>query len=99
MSSFSPKYKYKAMLGSRIELDPDSRQILLKSREGRERIFSYDQIVQWNHKWLQGERFTTNHHRLWFVVQDLDQPLWIVNFSTPESAEEWEARLTAAMRG
>lgn len=94
---FNPKYKYKAMLGSRIELDPDSRQIFLKSRDGRKRVFKYEEIVEWKHKWLQGDRYRTDHHRLWFVVRDLDNPLWVVSFSKPDSAEEWEARLKAAM--
>lgn len=93
--SFNPTYRHSQGFGRcRLELDPNSRQLLVKSGWfSSARIIPFDQVRT-------VEVSTSNNMVKPYVqinTKDLDQPQHRVYFHTGRGAQEWYNRLGAAM--
>lgn len=93
--SFNPMYRHSCGFGRfRLELDPTSRQLLVKTGWfSAPRIIGFDQVRT-------VDLSTSNNIRKPYVqinTTDLDRPQHRVSFHTGRGAEQWYNRLGAAM--
>ncbi|PMS23042.1 hypothetical protein C0Z18_02130 [Trinickia dabaoshanensis] len=93
--SFNPTHRHSCGFGRfRLELDPNSRQLLIKTG-----WFSAPQIIRFDQV-RTVEVSTSNNIRKPYVqinTTDLDRPQHRVSFHTGGGAEQWYNRLGAAM--
>ncbi|HDR8954959.1 MULTISPECIES: hypothetical protein [Burkholderia] len=93
--SFNPTHRHSCGFGRfRLELDPNSRQLLVKTGWfSAPQIIGFDQVRT-------VDLSTSNNIRKPYVqinTTDLDRPQHRVSFHTGRGAEQWYNRLGAAM--
>jgi hypothetical protein len=87
-------YKHSNFFGAKVWLDIEGRKILLSESYGRnKKVFDFSEIKRVS----AGSARSSSNHAIYFSVNDLKKPEYMVEFGFEHKRDEWMSRLLIAL--